>query len=106
RLGLLRWLRARLAVSADGFLQLGNLPSSLHLGTHLFDGVMARPDLLPDLPIGLFRPRLEQFGDQVALLLGGQVPAADVLRDDVGERIINAQIGVAARWSGCKSMPF
>src|SRR5262249_57460331 len=36
---------------------------------------------------GLLRLRLDQLGDQIALLLGSEVPAVDVLREDKGNRI-------------------
>jgi hypothetical protein len=39
-------------------------------------------DEVCDGAIGLLRVRLEQLGSEVALLLGGEVPAVDVRADD------------------------
>jgi hypothetical protein len=55
----------------------------LHLGALLSDERRARADLLRDLPVRLLRVRLEQRRDQLALHLGGEVPAVDV--EAVGE---------------------
>src|SRR5262249_20289002 len=108
--GLLGRLLAALLV--DPGVHRGHQTSRLLLGADLPNERRARLHRLGNCPVGLFRGRLEQPRDQVALLLGGEVPAVDVLRDDIGNRIINAQMvsvpdGPAVRvcssiWSGCQ----
>src|SRR5262245_26413761 len=69
----------------------GHVAGRLALGADLPDERRARPHRLRDLPIRLARIGPEQLGDQVTLLLGGEVSAVDVGGDDVGGRIITGK---------------
>src|SRR5262249_3324184 len=83
----LPWPLAGPAVGAGGLLQLGNFPSCFLLLSDGAHRLVVGLRLLGDLPVGLLRLRLDQLGDQIALLLGSEVPAVDVLREDKGNRI-------------------
>src|SRR5262249_29010432 len=63
------------------------------VGADFGDVRMTDTDCLRYLPIGLRRRGLEQLGDQLPLLLGGEVPPVNVLADDEGDGI--ADIGTA-----------
>ena len=54
------------------------------LGTDGSDGLAVDLGHLADGPIRLLRLRLNQLGDQLAFLFGGEVPAVDVLGNDIG----------------------
>src|SRR5262252_1904908 len=76
-------LLAGLAVRADALLNWGRFPSCFRLAPGLCDGLMVNPGLLGELPVGLLGLRCYQLGEKLALLLGGEVPPADVLRNDI-----------------------
>src|SRR5262245_19769188 len=86
-------LLARLAVSADMLFQLGNFPSCFLLVPDDGNSLVIDLGLAGDLPVGLLGLRLDQLGDQLAFLLGGEVAAVNVLADDVAGRIVNEQVG-------------
>src|SRR6516165_1603062 len=68
-------LLTRLAVLANALLNWGDFPSCFLLRT---DRLMVGLDRLADLPVGLARIGLEQLGDQLALLPGGQMPPENI----------------------------
>ena len=67
---------------------MGNFPTRLLLSPDCADRLVVDLHSLGDLPIGLLRRGFDYLGDQLAPLLGGEMPAVDVGADDVGPCII------------------
>jgi hypothetical protein len=63
---------------------VGNFPTCFEIAAHGTDGLMVDLGSLRDCPIGFLGRRLDQLGDQLALLLGGEMAATNVGADDVG----------------------
>jgi hypothetical protein len=74
---LRRRLLATLGIGAS--FDVGNFPTILHVGSHLADRLVV-DDLggVGDRPVAILRLRLEQLGDQFALLLGSEMPTVNV----------------------------
>src|SRR5262249_14789742 len=76
------------APGVDPRLDVGNFPTPLQFGAHGSDRLVIGLYRLSDCPIGLLGRRLQQLGNELAPILGGEVPAVDVGGDDVGVWII------------------
>ncbi len=61
-----------------GLFQRGEFPRVLYFDPNRAHGLVVDPDQIGGLPVGLLRLRHQQLGGQVALLLGGQMAAANV----------------------------
>ena len=88
------WLTRRLgsAFGVSPLLDVRNFLTSLFLAPHFGNGLVVDLDRLRDLPIRFFRIELEYLRDQVAFLLGGQVPAMDICGQDKTDRIVTRRL--------------
>src|SRR5262249_3131828 len=69
-----------------------DFPTSLLLSPDCADRLVIDLRLFGDRPVRLLRLRLDQLGDQLALLLGGKVAAVDVFADAKGDGVEVAPI--------------
>src|SRR5262249_11376489 len=81
--------RFRLAVRALALLNWGDFPSCFLRLPDRAHGLVVGLHLLGDLPVGFLRRRLDQLGDQIPLLPGGEVAAVNVGADDEGNWVVN-----------------
>lgn len=93
-------LAAALGVLTRG--DVGNFPTCFEIAAHGTDGLVVDLGSLRDCPIGFLGRRLDQLGDQLALLLGGEMAATNVGADDIGIGI-GAGLDLPAR--GCAADP-
>jgi hypothetical protein len=93
-------LAAALGVLTRG--DVGNFPTCFEIAAHGTDGLVVDLGSLRDCPIGFLGRRLDQLGDQLALLLGGEMAATNVGADYVGIGI-SAGLDLPAR--GCAVDP-
>src|SRR5262249_43339517 len=79
------------ALGVGSLFQFVNVGLCLHLPASRADSGGAHLDRLGNLKVRFLRLRLNQFGDEIATLLGGQMSAADVGADDKRDRVVTAE---------------
>src|SRR5262249_32637059 len=87
---LLRRLLARLAVFADALVNWSDRSSCLRLLPGPGHGRMGNTGQFGEQPVGLLGLRRDKLDQRLLLLLGGEIPATEVLGDDVGDGIGDA----------------